>query len=399
MRLAPALALLSLASLAQAQPAAQPTFTPEGFRAHVEFLSSDLLEGRDTGTRGYDIAAHYVATRFEALGLKPGANGSWYQQVPFAIADLAGDPPRVTIGGRAFTHGQEVLVGPTALEASQTIEAPVVFAGFGLDSPKHGFDDYRGLDVRGKMVAVLSGTPKGTPSEMGAHLNAEKARMAEARGAIGVITIPTRADHERRPWARRVELSKGPSMNWIGQDGRPFSRAPGIRGGATLDTAAAEALFAGARRPLSALLDEAARDGGKPKGFALKQTVKIERQSEIKRIQSPNVLAVLPGSDPALAGEYVLLMAHLDHEGVDPDLQGDKIYNGAMDNATGTATLLEVARAMIESGARPKRSILFAAVTAEEDGLLGSEYLAKNPVVGAWQGGRRRQSRHAGPAL
>ena len=387
MRFFPAalLAAASLASLAQAQPqqaASTPSFTPEGFRAHVEFLSDDMLEGRDTGTRGYDIAARYVATRFQSLGLRPGAGGSWFQQVPFAIANLSGEAPRVTIGGRAFTHGREVLVGPTAMEASQSLEAPVVFAGYGLDSPANGFDDYRGLDVRGKMVAVLSGTPRGTPSEMGAHLNAEKARMAEARGAIGVVTIPTRQDLERRNWARRVELSKGPAMAWVGTDGRPFSRAPGIRAGATLDTPAAEALFAGARRPLSAVLDEAARDGGKPKGFALKPTLRVERQSAISRITSPNVLAVLPGSDPALANEYVVLMAHLDHEGVDPELEGDKIYNGAMDNATGTATMLEVARAMVESGARPKRSILFAAVTAEEDGLLGSEYLARHPVVG-----------------
>jgi Zn-dependent M28 family amino/carboxypeptidase len=379
---AAALAAVSLATLAQAQAPAQPDFTADAFRAHVEFLADDLLEGRDTGTRGYDIAAKYVATRFESLGLKPGAGTSWYQQVPFALANLSGEAPRVTIGGRVFTHGQQVIVGPTALEASQNVEAPVMFVGYGLDSPANGFDDYRGLDVRGKIVAVLSGAPTGTPSEMAAHLNAEKARMAEARGAIGVVTIPTRADAERRPWARRVELSKGPAMNWIRADGRAFSRAPGIRVGATLDTAAAEALFAGSRRPLSAILDEAARDGGKPKGFALQPAMRIERQSEITRISSPNVLAVLPGSDPALAGEYILLMAHLDHEGVDPDLPGDKIYNGAMDNATGTATLLEVARAMIESGTRPKRSILFAAVTAEEDGLLGSEYLARNPVVG-----------------
>jgi Zn-dependent M28 family amino/carboxypeptidase len=376
------LATATIATAAAAQAPAAPSFTPEAFRAHVEFLADDLLEGRDTGTRGYDIAAHYVATRFEALGLKPAVGDSWYQQVPFAIANLAGEAPKVTIGGRAFTHGQEVLVGPTVTEASQSVEAPVVFVGYGLDAPRQGFNDYRGLDVRGKIVAVLSGTPKGTPSEMGAHLNAEKARMAEAKGAIGLVTIPTRADAERRPWARRVELSKGPSMSWVSRDGRPFSRAPGIRVAATLDSAATEALFAGSRRTLASVLDEAARDGGKPKGMALKPMIKIERQSEIKRIQSPNVLAILPGSDPNLASEYVVLMAHLDHEGVDPSLTGDKIYNGAMDNATGTATLLEVARAMAASPDRPKRSILFAAVTAEEDGLLGSEYLAKHPVVG-----------------
>jgi hypothetical protein len=384
MRLLAAFALLalSLPVASSAQQDTAPVFAPEAFRAHVEFLADDLLEGRDTGTRGYDIAAKYVATRFQALGLEPGANGSWYQQVPFAVANLTGVPPRVTIGGRVFAHGQDVLVGPTVMEASQNVEAPVVFVGYGLDSPAQGFDDYRGLDVRGKIVALLSGTPRGTPSEMGAHLNAEKGRMAQARGAIGMVTIPTRQETERRPWARRVELSRGPAMAWVGADGRPFSRAPEIRVGATLGPAAAEALFAGAARPLSAVLDEAAREGGKPRGFALKPTLRVERQSEISRITSPNVLAVLPGSDPELAKEYVVLMAHLDHEGVDPDRQGDKIYNGAMDNATGTATLLEVARAMAASPDRPKRSILFAAVTAEEDGLLGSEYLARHPVVG-----------------
>jgi len=384
MRLKAALALAaaSVCAAAVAQPA-QPEFRPETFKAHVEFLADDLLEGRDTGTRGYDIAARYVATRFEALGLKPGANGSWYQQVPFAIANLSGEAPRVTIGGQTFTHGRQVLVAPTTIEASQNVAAPVVFVGYGLDSPANGFDDYRGLDVKGKIVAVLTGAPVGTQSEMGAHLNAEKARMAEKRGAIGMVSIPTRQDLERRSWARRVEMSKGPSMSWIGADGQPFSRAPGIRVGATLDLPAAEALFAGSRRTLAAVLDEAARQSGKPRGFALKPRLGIQRQSEIKRITSPNVLAVLPGSDPKLAGEYILLMAHLDHDGVDPALQGDKIYNGAMDNATGTATLLEVARAMAQSGTRPKRSILFAAVTAEEDGLLGSEYLARNPVVGS----------------
>jgi Zn-dependent M28 family amino/carboxypeptidase len=164
--------------------------------------------------------------------------------------------------------------------------------------------------------------------------------------------------------------------------GRPPTAAPGLRFQATLDTPAAEALFAGARSPLARVLDEAAAAGRKPKGFALKQTVKLERQSSSQQVTSPNVLAVLPGSDPALANEYVVLMAHLDHVGISEKAEGDKINNGAMDNATGTATMLEVARAMAMAPNRPRRSILFAAVTAEEKGLLGSEYLAKNPVVG-----------------
>jgi Zn-dependent M28 family amino/carboxypeptidase len=386
MRLFTLLAALSLSagSSAQQPPAQQetaPVFTPEGFRAHVEFLADDLLEGRDTGTRGYDIAAKYVATQFQALGLRPGANGSWYQQVPFIIARQGAQPARLTIGGRTFTSGQEVLVYPSTVEASQNVEAPVVFAGYGIDMPSHGFDDYRGLDVRGKIVAVLSGSPLGTQSEMGAHLNAEKARMAEKRGAIGMVTILTRQAATTTPWARRIAGLREPSFAWVGRDGTAFQRAPGIRVAGTLDTPAAEALFAGARRPLAAVLEEAAREGGKPKGFALKPSLRFERQSEIGRTTSPNVIGFIPGSDPALANEYVLLMAHLDHEGVDPSATGDKIYNGAMDNATGTATLIEVAKAMMASPDRPRRPILLAAVTAEEKGLLGSEYLARNPVV------------------
>ena len=381
--LAAALAVLSLPVAAAAQQSATPEFTPEAFRSHVAFLSDDLLQGRNTGTPGYDIAARYVATRFEGLGLKPAANGSWYQQVPFVEFKLGEAPARLTVGGQAFDNGTSVLIGASPSEASTTLEAPVVFAGYGLDMPGRGFNDYKGLDVKGKVVAVLSGFPKGTPSEVGAHLNANKRQMAEKRGAVGMVTIRTRAEMERRPWARLAEHPNNPALTWVGSGGQPYNAAPAVRFGATLDTPAAEALFAGARTPLSRVLDEAATEGGRPKGFALKQRVKLERQSATRTLSSPNVLAILPGTDPALANEYVLLMAHLDHVGVDETKQGDKIFNGAMDNATGTATLLEVARAMALSPDKPKRSILFAAVTAEEKGLLGAQYLAKNPVLGS----------------
>ncbi|MDP9415242.1 MAG: M28 family metallopeptidase [Pseudomonadota bacterium] len=377
---AAALAGISVTGVLAAQTA-EPDFSAERVRAHVEFLADDMLEGRNAGERGYDIAAKYVATRFQALGLKPAAAGSWYQQVPFLEYGLADAPATVTIGGRAFRNREDVILSGSEAETQQSVEAPVVFAGYGLDAPSAGFNDYEGLDVRGKIVAVLSGFPRGTPSEMGAHLSSEKRRMADRHGAVGMVTILTRADEDRRPWARRVQMAGSSNMTWIGTDGRPYSAAPGIRVGATLGRAAAEALFAGGKRPLEAVLAEADRQGGKPKGFALKPRLKVDRQSVNRRLTSPNVVAVLPGSDPALANEYVLLMAHLDHDGLDPKLEGDKIYNGAMDNAAGTATMLEVARAMATAPVRPRRSILFAAVTAEEDGLLGSEYLAKHPVV------------------
>ena len=372
-----AVAALTLPFAALAQPA--PEFTPERFRAHVAFLADDLLEGRDAGTRGYDLAALYVATRFEALGLKPAADGGWYQQVPLVEYRMDDAPAALTIAGTRFEHGKDVILGATPSEEALKLEAPVVFAGWGISAPAAGIDDYEGLDVRGKIVAVINGTPEGLPSDVAAHIMSNKRLMAEKHGAVGILTLRGTAEAERRPFERIARYADAPALTWVGKDGIPFSPAPRVRLRATLDTPAAEALFAGAERSLASVLAEAAK-GGKPKGFALAPRVKVEQKSRIERMTSPNVLGLLPGSDPALADEPVLLMAHLDHVGTEGD-GPDRIHNGAMDNATGIATLLEVARAMAESGQRPKRPILFAAVTAEEDGLLGAQYLAKNPVT------------------
>jgi Zn-dependent M28 family amino/carboxypeptidase len=373
------------AILAFAAPAlaAEPEFTAERFRSHVAFLADDKLEGRDAGTPGYDLGALYVATRFEGLGLKPVSEGDWYQQVPFHQFRMAEGKGRVTIGGRSFAHGQEVVIAPSPVAGAQAVEAPVVFVGYGLEAPSMGLNDYEGLDVRGKVVAMFGGSPKGLPSDVAAHLNSDKRRIAAAKGAVGIVMLRSPEEAERRPFARLARSANDPALTWLGPDGRPYSNAPGIQARATLDAPAAEALFAGARRSFKQVQAKASKAGGKPRGFALKQTIRIEQESSGQRTTSPNVLAVLPGSDPALAGEYVLLMAHLDGLGVHEAEGEDKIHNGAMDNATGVATMLEVARAMMESGDRPKRSILFAAVTAEEDGLLGAQYLARNPITGA----------------
>lgn len=378
---------LALASPAPAQrAAAPPEFSPESFRSHVTFLADDRLEGRDTGSRGYDLAALYVASRFEALGLKPAGREGWYQQVPFLESRFSGEPGSLTVGGRRFLHGQEMVLTPTPDEAPVVVEAPAVFVGYGLEAPEIGIDDYKGLDVRGKIVIVLNGFPNGMKSDVGAHLNSDKRRVASRHGAVGLVSIRTLSEAKRRPWARVRQSANEPSLGWIGADGAPYTPAPGLRFRATLDTPAAEALFAGSKTSLDRILAEADRKGGRPRGFALKPRLAVSQQSAARRFASPNVLAVLPGSDPKLAGEYVLLMAHLDHEGIKPEgvgeSGGDRIYNGAMDNAVGIATMLEVARAMAAAPDRPKRSILFAAVTAEEDGLLGAQYLARHGVPG-----------------
>jgi len=379
-------AITASAGVARARQA-EPTFSPDRFRSHVEFLASDLVEGRSPGTRGYDLAALYVAEQFRGLGLKPaGENGTWYQQVRLQERRFGEGTPALTITGAdgkpvRFANADNVLLSPSAEEPATRFDAGVVFVGFGMDDPANGYNDYRGLDVRGKIVVALSGSPKGTPTEIGAHLNNVKSKNAARRGAIGFITLDTDVTEKAFAWAKRTVNATQPRYTWIKADGTPFLSAPGVRGGASLNRPAAEALFAGQRRTLADIRAEADKPGGKPKGFVLKGRVGFDFTSTQRTITSPNVAALLPGSDPALKDEVVLIMGHLDHFGVRPDRIGDQIYNGALDNASGISAVIETARAFVDSGQRPKRSVLFLAVTAEERGLLGSEYFAEYPTV------------------
>ena len=384
-KLMAALAAVSLSAAAAAQVASAPQFTVDAFRSHVTFLADDLLEGRNTGERGHEIAARYVASQLAGLGVQPAVNGGWYQRVPFVEFELGDSPAAVTIGGKTFAHKSDVLVGASPFTDRNSVEAPVVFVGYGLDAPALGLNDYAGLDVKGKIVAILPGTPKGLASDIAAHLGGssfpEKRRMAQARGAVGILSLLPPAAAERFP--AMAAAPPRPGTTWVEPSGRPFSPAPALAFSATLNKPASDALFAGAPKTLQALFAEA-EAGGKPKGFALTQKVRIEGANRTtKSFSSPNVVGMIPGSDPRLANEYVLLMAHLDHIGISPSAPGeDKINNGAMDNATGISTLIEVAKAMTSGGKRPRRPILLAAVTAEERGLLGAQYLAKHPVVG-----------------
>ncbi len=381
----PALLLAAVAAPALAQSTPEPTIRPEEVRAHVAFLADDLLEGRDAGTRGYDIAAKYVASRFDGFGLTPGVGDGWYQVVPFQTARIDPDKPAaITIGGRTFANGTDVAIGPDGRFPDQALEAGAVFVGYGLDARAQGFDDYRGLNVRGKFVVMLPGVPDGTPSEIGASLGAQKARMAMVRGAIGVLTLPTPTTLKQFPWERAKAAVGTPRQRLVEPDGQPYLAAPGIRANAYVTGAAAEALFAGSGTTPAAIFATAATKGGKPRGVALKPVVRFVQSSIVATTKSPNVVGVLAGSDPVLRNEYVLVTAHLDHNGVHADANGaDKVFNGAMDNAAGVAVMLEAARAFVASGQRPKRSVMFVALTSEEDGLLGSDYLARHPVVPA----------------
>jgi Zn-dependent M28 family amino/carboxypeptidase len=377
--------------LACAAPAAAQTFSADRIHADVAFLADDLLQGRDTGSPGHEIAARYVASRFEALGLKPaGENGTYFQRISFQKSEAAGEPGTVTISGpageRSWKHATDVLVNLNPLEPKYDVSAPLVFVGYGIECPRLGIDDYRGLDVRGKIVVALRGFPKGMASEEGAHLSATKAEAAERHGAIGMLSVDTLLSAKTRPWERVLPFANQPEFTWVAHDGKAFVEAPGIRASAALHGPAADAVFAGAPKSLASVLAEADRTGARPKGFVLKTKARITDNATTTRVTSPNVAAMIPGSDPALAKQYVVLSAHLDHIGISPEHPGDtpqtdRINNGALDNGAGIATMLEVARAAATAPQPPRRSIMFLASTGEEKGLLGADYFARHPTV------------------
>lgn len=374
--------VLLLSVAACGAPAAAQTFSPERIRADVSFLASDLLEGRNAGERGYDIAALYVAAEFEKLGLKPGAGNSYSQTVPFVQVGL--DPKRpaaFVLNGRRFVNGTDAVIGASPLIANQDEQAEMVFVGYGLEDPRFGLDDYAGLDVRGKVIVFLHGAPASVPSEEAASLGEGRIKLAASKGAIGAIRLFTPAFEKLISWDRFRAYGKEKSMRWVEPNGTPHIENPTMRIGGTLGAKASAALLKDAPTDWAALLKTIEDKNAKPKSFALPGKIRLIRHSNIEKTSSPNVIGLIEGSDPALANEVVMLTGHLDHDGVGDPVNGDSIKNGMMDNAVGVATLMEAARAFQASGKRPRRSLLFVALTAEEDGLLGSEYLANYPAL------------------
>ena len=373
-----ALAALAAATVAQAQDAPAPVFSPEAFHAHVAFLADDVLEGRQTGSQGHVIAAHYVAAQFAAAGLVPaGSDGSWFQTVRLREARIVPGSGVLTIGERTYPNGEGVAITPSLLEERQDMSADVVFAGHCLFEPTHRIDDFRGLDLKGKIVACLPGFEPQIPSETAAYLVEQRDRLIAERGGIGVVMLWTEARERLRPFDKTVRTIESPRMQLILPSGEVRDKSPGMRISANLSPEASAALFEGERRSFAEL--DAAGEKDAVRGFSLGKRIRITRQSAWNEVESPNVVGMVRGSDPALAPEIVVLGGHLDHIGVGAPVDGDAIYNGALDNAAGSATLIEVARA---TAARPpRRSVLFVATTAEEKGLLGAEYYAANPTV------------------
>ena len=355
-------------------------------RAHMSFLADDLLEGRGPGTRGHELAAKYVATEFESIGLIPaGDKGTYFQRVPFREITVQPDQCSVTLtrNGRSeqLKWGDDYLVRGHELNPDASVEAPLVFVGYGVVAPERHYDDYAGVDAHGKIVVMLSGAPASFPTEERAHWASgrEKSREASAHGAVGIIGLFTPESETILPWARVVIGSKLPALRWVGPDGMPSDAFPQIKAGATLSQSASERLFRGAPQSWQQVLEAA--KSGQLKSFALPVSAKIHAVSRQRQITSPNVAGVLRGSDPQRRGEYVVFSAHTDHLGIGTPIRGDAIYNGAVDDGSGTSALITMARAFSRLTKPPARSILFLAVTAEEKGLLGADYFAHFPTV------------------
>ncbi|HEY0160427.1 MAG TPA: M28 family metallopeptidase [Thermoanaerobaculia bacterium] len=375
-----ALAVSFLATFTFTAAAQQQQFSAGAIRAHMTFLASDLLEGRGTATRGYRIAAEYVAAQYALGGLEPGANGSWYQDVPFretipgadstvTLVPSSGEPLTLKIFEEFTSYGDP-------LHGEKNVEAPVVFAGYGVTAPDQRYDDYAGIDVRGKIVALFYGAPPKFANAVRAHHSStsSKFRNAEVHGAAGLIFLTSPSDAERVPWDRSVRQSKLGSMNWTAPGGAPHGVERNVSYSVNFNAEATRRLLGG---EADAVFDAVER--GNPRSRLLPFRARVHLVSTHYSRTSPNVVGLLRGSDPKLRDEYLVYSSHLDHLGLSEPVDGDAINNGAFDNASGIACMIEMARAL--AAQKPRRSILFLATTAEEKGSKGAEYFANNPPV------------------
>jgi hypothetical protein len=364
----------------------EDAITADALRAHVRFLSDDLLEGRGTATRGHEIAARYVASEFESMGLKPaGDDGTYLQQVHLRRVSFKADESRfsLTVNGQEKPQTLETdwFTGGDPMRKDTSVEGKVVFVGMGIVAPEMKHDDYANVDVTGKIVAILPGAPESWETTTRAYYSSSslKAKNAAEHGAIGTIALWSPEIDARFPWRALLRNLKFPEYKAIDKDGVPFNSYPQLKAGVVVPVARAKELLATAGKDGEQIMKEAV--AGKVQSFELPVTAKIHTVSEFEDATSPNVVAVLQGSDPKLKNEYVVYSAHLDHLGVGQPDKGDEINNGAYDNASGSAVLMEIARAFSRMATPPKRSVLFVNVTAEEKGLLGAYYFSRYPTV------------------
>lgn len=366
-------------------------------RAHAEYLASDLLEGRATGSRGYDLAAGYVAAQFRQYGLLPVVGDSYLQSVPLIEATTVLPASSAVLRRDAqvenFEFGNDFLPAANFFNPTLTQNAPMTFVGFGINAPELGYDDFAGLDLQGRIALVLDGAPErfnGAAATWHGWRNTKYAQLAK-RGAAGVIEIPLPDGNADSLWERQVDMAWVPDLR-LTQDELPLDEFATLKLRFRFRYEAAARLFPSNNgHSLHQALSTA--QAGESGGFVLPGQLTLSATTGLRRLDSPNVIGVLRGSDPRLRDEYVLLVAHLDHLGRGAAVSGDAIYNGLQHNAVGVAMLLEAARALTNGAGTgetgPKRSVIFAAVTAGDKGAQGLRYLlsaepfARRRVVGA----------------
>ncbi len=366
--------------------AALQKIDPERIRAHVRFLADDLLEGRGTGQRGGDIAAEYIATQFALDGLKPaGDNGTYMQKIPM----VGITPQPETKFSLVRWDGSVIDLKPldeyVAYDQTQQlqsdVDADIVFVGYGIEAPEYDWDDYKGVDVKGKVLLMLVNEP---PSDDPRFFKGKaltyygrwtyKYEESVRKGAVGVILIH-QTDLASYPW-EVVRNSNSGEKSFLKVDGTPK-----LAVASWIQFDVAQKLAAAGSKDLGKLMLYARERDFRP--VAMQVKLKAHMVSKIRPFDSNNVIAMLPGSDRKLRNEAVIYTAHYDHLGIRPDMPGDNIYNGANDNATGCGILLELAHVFSQAAQKPRRSILFASVTAEEQGLLGSDYLGQHLPIPA----------------
>src|SRR5712675_52988 len=387
--IAAALLTVSTATGVGAQTDREPNgITPQEIDAHLRFLSSDLLEGRAPATRGGRLAEEYIATQLQAFGVKPGVgDSSYYQRVPIDVVKADPSTIKVTASGKATANlrfTDDVVVWPGSATDASSAHGELVFVGYGATAPEYRWDDFKGTDVRGKILLVLVNDPPATPGEP--NLFGGKAMTyygrwtykyeeAERRGAAGMLIVHT-TERAGYPW-HVVVNSNSTEHRILPRD--PSLPAPiGVRGWIT--DSAATALLAQAGLNMTDLRKRAESRDFRPVPTGI--IIDASMKNSLQHMSANNIVGVVRGIDPTVRDEYVAYSAHWDHFGIGPVVNGDSIYNGAADNASGVASILTIAHAAAE-GIKPRRSQLFVFVTAEESGLLGSAYFGEHPTVPA----------------
>ncbi len=370
----------SLSAQQPAQPARH--FDGRSWWAHVTFLADDNLEGRETGSEGLRKAESYIVDQFTKAGLQPAGSDGFYQPVKFISRQIVekDSSAMLVASGKAepLTLGDDAYFTTRAELSSEEITAPLIFVGYGLKIPEKNYDDLSGLDLHGKIVVYLAGSPSEIPTALSAHYQTigERWKSLKQAGVVGTITIPNPASMDI-PWSRMSLNRAHPSMDLADPE---FNETQGLKMAMTFNPAQAEKLFAASGHTFEEIA-ALGKDRKPLPHFPLAVSLKAHATVKTSTVESANIVGKLPGIDPALKNEYVVISAHIDHIGIGEPVNGDRIYNGAMDNASGVAVLLDLAAQFNAHPEHLRRSILFVVVTAEEKGLLGSKYFAAHPTV------------------